>query len=135
VGILATIRDRLLRKAVKETPASAFRVRVDDLQISVEHPGALAQAVLLSELSGVAIETNETGPIGIDCWWLLFGRDDKLVVAFPQGADGDKAAVDRLVMLPGFDFEAMIAAMGSVKSDVFPVWRPGELSPPGLVIP
>jgi hypothetical protein len=103
-----------------------FRVRADDLEISVEHPGALAQVVRLSDLQGVAIETNESGPIGIDCWWLLFGVDDKLVVAFPQGADGDKSAVDRLMKLPGFDFDAMIAAMASVETDVFPVWRKGQ---------
>ncbi len=113
-------------KMPRELPGAAFRVGADHQQIAVEHAGALAQVVSFSELTGVAIETNKSGPIGIDCWWLLFGPGDKLLAAFPQGAEGDKAAVDRLMKLPGFDLEAMIAAMGSVETDVFPVWRIGE---------
>jgi hypothetical protein len=123
---MGRIWDWLRPKKLRETPESAFRVEADDLQISVEHAGALAQAVQIRDLQGVAIETNESGPIGIDCWWLLFGADDKLVVAFPQGANGEKSAVERLMKLPGFDFDAMIAAMASTGTDVFPVWRVGR---------
>jgi hypothetical protein len=71
------------------------------------------------------IETNDSGPFGADIWWLLFGADDRLACAFPQGAAGEKAAVDRLLGLPGFDHEAMIMAMGSTGNAVFPVWRRG----------
>ena len=41
------------------------------------------------------IETNDSGPFGADVWWLLFGADDRIAVAFPQGATGEQAG-DRL---------------------------------------
>src|SRR5947209_3613020 len=123
---MARFWDRLWPKRSRESQESIFRDRAADLEISVAHPGVLAQVVRLSDLSGVATETNDSGPLGIDCWWLLVGVNDKLVVACPQGAHGDKAAVDRLMKLPGFDFDAMIAAMASVETDVYPVWRRGR---------
>ena len=58
-----------------------------------------------------------------DVWWLLFGADDRIAVAFPQGASGEQEAIDWLIALPGFDHEAMIMAMGSTGNAVFPVWR------------
>jgi len=76
------------------------------------------------DLGGVIIETNDSGPWGADVWWLLFGSDDKVAVAFPQGASGEKAVVDYLIALPGFDHGAMIDAMQSADNNVFPVWRP-----------
>jgi hypothetical protein len=77
----------------------------------------------MSDLSGVMIETNDSGPFGPDVWWLLFGADDRLACAFPQGAVGEQVVVNSLLGLPGFDHEAMIMAMGSTSNAVFPVWR------------
>jgi hypothetical protein len=81
------------------------------------------RSVAMDDLCGVMIETNDSGPFGADVWWLLFGADDRLACAFPQGAAGEKEAVDLLIGLPGFDHEAMIMAMGSTTNAVFPVWR------------
>jgi hypothetical protein len=94
-----------------------------DDRINAVDPKGEVRTVMFEDLSGVMIETNDTGPIGTDVWWLLFGADDRLACTFPQGADGEEEAVDRLSGLPGFDHESMIMAMGSTTNAVFPVWR------------
>jgi hypothetical protein len=102
---------------------AAYIVGVEGEGISVADPNGEEKALPLAELSGVMIETNDSGPSGADVWWLLFGADDRIAVTFPQGATGEKAVIDWLIALPGFDHEAMIMAMGSTADAVFPVWR------------
>ena len=94
-------------------------------RISAVDPDGETRSVTLDDLNGVMIETSDSGPFGADVWWLLFGADDQIACAFPQGAIGEQAAVDRLLGLPGFDHEAMVMAMGSTGNAVFPVWRRG----------
>ena len=65
----------------------------------------------VGDLSAVAVQTNDKGPRdAVDVWWLLFGRDDKVACSFPQGATGEQLAVDYLMKLPAFDYDAMIDA-------------------------
>ena len=110
-----------LRRAVSEAD---YIVSLDGERIGVRDAEWFEEtSVALAELNGVMIETNDSGPFGADVWWLLFGADDRIVVAFPQGASGVKVAIDWLIGLPGFDHEAMIMAMGSTGQVVFPVWR------------
>ena len=93
-----------------------------------DHPGVTdgegqIKSVSKADLSGVIIETNDSGPWGADVWWLIFGGDDQLACAFPQGAAGEKAVIDFLMLLPSFDHSEMIKAMTSTGKAVFPVWR------------
>ena len=76
-----------------------------------------------ADLTGVIVETNDSGPWGADVWWLLFGPDDRTAVAYPQGATGEDAMLNYLMALPGFDNEKMTEAMRSTDNAVFPVWR------------
>lgn len=87
-----------------------------------DHAG-MTKEVQKSDLSGVIIETNDTGPWGADVWWLLFGGDDRVVCAFPQGTTGEADVIKFLTALPAFDLGEMIKAMGSTSNAVFPVWR------------
>ena len=107
------------------TGEADWTVDMVDGLISAVDPDGETRSVALDDLSGIMIETNDSGPFGANVWWLLFGTDDQLACAFPQGAVGDKEAVDWLLGLPGFDHEAMIMAMGSTGNAVFPVWRRG----------
>ena len=102
---------------------AAYIVSVEGDGINVADPNGGETALAFDDLSGVMIETNDSGPSGPDVWWLLFGADDRIAVAFPQGASGEQGAIDWLIALPGFDHEAMIMAMGSTGNAVFPVWR------------
>ena len=98
-------------------------VAFDGERIGVTDPEGEETTLALAELNGVMIETNDSGPFGADVWWLLFGADDRVAVAFPQGASGEQPAIDWLTGLPGFDHDAMTMAMGSTANAVFPVWR------------
>ena len=93
----------------------AYIVSVGSDGISVADPQGEEQTVALADVNGV--------PTGMDVWWLLFGADDRIAVAFPQGATGEQEAIDWLLGLPGFDHEVMIMAMASTVNAVFPLWR------------
>lgn len=114
-----------LRKLRHDPPPPEARwvVAVDAEGIRVTDEAGEVRAVARSELTGVAIETNETGPWGADVWWLLFGDGDRLACVFPMGATGQEAAVHYLAALPGFDHAEMIDAMRSTDNRLFPVWR------------
>lgn len=105
---------------------AAWIVEVTPEVITATDPSGDMRRVEMAELHGVMIETNDSGPFGADLWWLLFGADDRLACAFPQGATGEEDAVNLLVGLAGFDHEAMIMAMASTANAVFPVWRSGR---------
>lgn len=100
-----------------------WKVFIDGHTIELLAPKQPAQRLELGRLSGVIVETNDSGPWGADVWWLLFGPQDTVAIAFPQGATGEQAVIDRLMALPGFDHGEMIKAMRSTGNAVFPVWR------------
>ena len=96
---------------------------MDGERISVRDDAGETKALAKGDLSGVAVETNDSGPWGADVWWLLFDGSDRLACAFPQGATGEKAVIDHIMALPAFDHEAMIKAMASTENALVPVWR------------
>ncbi|KRA59684.1 hypothetical protein ASD79_12380 [Caulobacter sp. Root655] len=98
-------------------------VSFDGTVIAVRDPDKREHQLPISDLRGVVIETDDSGPWGADLWWLLFGADDLVAVAFPGGATDEQIVIDQLMALPGFDFEAMTRAMSSTDVAVFPVWR------------
>jgi len=113
-----------LRKLQREWPPPEARwvVVMEDGSIRVTDPAGDSRAVGKSELSRVAIETNDSGPWGADVWWLLFGAGRVLACAFPLGAAGETAAVDYLTALAGFDHEEMVKAMSSTDNRLFLLW-------------
>ncbi|WP_454886066.1 hypothetical protein [Sphingomonas oryzagri] len=111
------------RKRGKLQPEARWIVTVDPDRIHITDQTGASKALLKDELAGVIIETNDSGPWGADVWWLLFGADDKLACAFPQGATGEQQAIGYLMALPGFDHGKMVESMGSTDNAVFPVWR------------
>ena len=104
-------------------PEARWTVTIDGDAIRATDEAGIAKEVLKGDLSGVIIETNDSGPWGADVWWLLFGADDRVALAYPQGATGEAVLLDYLGALPGFDHAAMIEAMRSTDDAVFPVWR------------
>ncbi|EJL32589.1 hypothetical protein PMI01_02485 [Caulobacter sp. AP07] len=98
-------------------------VSFDGAVIAVRDPDRQDHQLPIADLRGVVIETDDSGPWGADLWWLLFGADDRVAVAFPGGATDEQVVIDQLMALPDFDFEAMTRAMSSTDVAVFPVWR------------
>ena len=116
--------DWLIKKrSPRLSPEQLWRVTIDQEALEVVPPEGESQRLLLADLSGVAVETNDTGPWGADVWWLLFGRENQLICSFPQGATGEQSVVDWMVALPDFDHGAMIRAMSSTANEIFPLWR------------
>jgi len=113
------------RKATPKAliPESRWVVSVDDGGIRVRDDKGEEKSISKANLSGVIIETNDSGPWGADFWWLLFGPNEVLLCSFPQGATGEDAAVDFLTALPAFDHGLMGKAISSTGNATFPVWR------------
>lgn len=100
-----------------------WAVEVDDERIAAVDPKGALTSMQLSDLSRIIIETNDEDSFTEDVWWLLLGPDERVRVRFPQSADGETDVVETLLKLPGFNYETMIAAMGSTDHGFFPVWR------------
>ena len=113
----------LKKKSRRLEPESKWEIAVDGNRISVRDEAGQVRSVARGDLSGVAIETNDSGPWGADVWWLLFDRSDQLACAFPQGATGEEAVIEYISGLPSFDHGEMIKAMASTDNAVFAVWR------------
>jgi hypothetical protein len=113
----------LKKRSTKLEPEARWNVIIDADNLRVIDADANERTISKADISGVTIETNDSGPWGADVWWLVFGSDDGLACAYPQGAMGEQAALDYLMTLTGFDHAEMIKAMSSVENAVFPVWR------------
>jgi len=110
----------------KENPLKLdpeFRVNVgfDDERIWCSCPGELDQALLWTELTGVAIKTTDEGPFAPDVFWIL-GAKDKVLV-FPGGATGEQEMLSRLQQLPDFNNQAVISAAACADNNVFVCWE------------
>lgn len=79
------------------------------------------QTLRWADLTSIAILTNDRGPFEEDVFWLLGSRDQSLLI--PQMAPGTDDLLARVQEFPGFDNEAIIAAMGSVENQIFPCWQ------------
>ena len=105
-------------------PEAAFVVNVTDEGVASRRPNGYIEAVTWTDLRAVLIETNDEGPIGPDVFWILVWRQGGCVI--PQGATGEDALLIRLQALPGFDNDALIAAMSSTANQRFLCWRPNS---------
>jgi len=110
------------RQRYKLQPEAKFVVDIIDGVISLRDDKGRRKELPLAELRGVGIETNDTGPVGTDVWWLLFGKMGRLALVVPQGATGENTLIDLVTGLPGFNFEAMTTAMSCTDNETFLVW-------------
>jgi hypothetical protein len=99
-------------------PESLFVVTITDDEIRNRRPDGKIECIALKELSKVLVETNDTGPVGMDVWWILEGASAEQLVCFPLGATGGSAVLDRLRQLPGFE----IRGMNSTQNAQFECW-------------
>lgn len=116
----------LRKRRARMQPEARWTTVVMQDSIRVTDPAGGMREVRKADLSGVIIETNDTGPGGADIWWLLFGRDERLACAFPQGASDGQIVIDFLMTLPNFDFRQMVEAVSSTSNAVFPAWRQSQ---------
>lgn len=99
---------------------AAPSVELSDEAILYHRPDGTICSARWETLRAVLIETSDDGPFSEDVWWILIDGDGHCTI--PQEA-GTEALLARLQELPGFDNEAVIAAMMSVENQRFLCWQ------------
>lgn len=112
-----------LRRKTPPPPESLWTVALDDGRILVRDPAGTVESVDRAALSAIVIETNDSGPWGIDLWWLLFGADGGLACAAPGGATGESGLIAFAAALPGFCHAQRAKAIRSTANARFPLWH------------
>ena len=107
--VLIWRRRRAVRRGLE--PESRFIVRISDTEVACERPDGKTERVGWGDLERVEILTTSEGPMVPDVFWILHGTNGGC--AIPQGATGERALLERLQALPGFDNGQVIEAMGS----------------------
>jgi len=98
------------------------KVEFDAECVSYYHPAGEIQTIRWEELDEVGIVTTDEGPFVEDVFFMLLSVDRK-GCAIPQSADGNEPLLARLQMLPSFDNNAFIVAMGSTSNQNFRLWK------------
>jgi hypothetical protein len=100
---------------------AAWTLRRDDVGVSVDWPKGERQAMAWDAVELIMIETNDSGPWGADVWTVLEGGGKRLL--WPQGATGEEGMLAEMQRrFPGFDDDAVIAAMGCTDNARFVCW-------------
>jgi len=99
------------------------RVVVTEDSVTRFRSDGAQESVRWDDLVEVEIITTDDGPWSEDVFWLLTGSDPNSGCAVPQGAEGAGDLLQALQKLPGFDNQAVIAAMGSTSNAKFVCWR------------
>jgi hypothetical protein len=86
-------------------PEAAFSVWLRDDAIRCRWPNGEEQAISFADLRAVYVETNDSGPWGMDVWFVL--EAEKPQCWFPLGATGESEVLARLNQLPGFELQGM----------------------------
>ena len=117
-------RRRILYRRVAETAVPAVcKITMTSRSVRLVGPPGVARALRRADLSAVLVETHMTGDRVTDVWWLLYGRAGEPALRAPQGASGEKALVDWLMSLPGFDIDALAQAMHFRGNATFELWK------------
>ncbi len=95
-------------------------IEFTDHALLYHQPDAPTRTVRWDDLRAVLIETTDQGPFVEDVWWILIDGEGHCIIA--QAAGGEQLLA-RLQALPGFDNEAVIAAMASVENRLFTCWQ------------
>lgn len=119
--MLRWLRRLLARFRPRTNAETAVEVLDATGWVTAIYPDGRSLTVAWDDLAEVEMHTNESGPWGLDFWWVL--RGSRHTCSFPAEANGAPAVQRRLQALPDFDQGALLQAMGSTTRAVFPCWR------------
>jgi hypothetical protein len=102
----------------------AWNVDLRDGFLHVTSPGRKRAKIRMTDVIGIAIETNNSGPWGSDVVWHVSEGD--FTLHFPVGATGEENILPTFQRLPGFDNQAVIEAMACTKNEIFVVYKKGR---------
>lgn len=100
---------------------SNWHVRVGDYVLEVLDPYGETNSLRFDEIKIIAIETNDSGPLGTDVWWHVSGIERGLMI--PGGAIGEQEMLAAFQKWPGFNNDSVIAAMGCTEEKMFVCWK------------
>ena len=137
VGVAAAIW--IFRRAIRKArarcpegnglyPECLYVVRATDQQLEVVGPDGGIASQLLSAVTRVVVETNDSGPLGADVWWHWYGSSPAIVCSYPQGATGESAALALLGSFHGVNDDQLRKAMGSTRNRSFTVYERARLT-------
>lgn len=115
--ILSFIFSRL-RKPKPILPEKKFTVEITNIIISVTNPDGRVAAIALKDITSIVVKTNNTGPWGMDVWFIIMGQDGEFCT-YPMGATNDLLALDYYATLPGFELKGM----NSTENAIFICWE------------
>ena len=98
---------------------SSYAVSCDDDGVTVARDGKTVESVRWAAMTSVLIKIDDS--FLPQPWWIVRGANGGCM--YPNDARGAEAALDRLARrLPGFDYAAVIKAMGLTSGGVI-VWQ------------
>ncbi len=107
--------------APRRDKSPTYRVTVTEDVVSCRSPRGATESVSWSALQVVFLEAVDEVPVGNLCWRLV-GEDGARCDVPVEAAGSDELLENLQRRLPGFDNEAVVAAMGMLDG-VVPVWR------------
>jgi len=84
-----------------------YQVNVTDESFSVTNPDGKSSSVALAKITSIIVETNDSGPWGMDVWFIVMGGKDGEFCTYPMRATNDSVALDYFSSLPGFKLKGM----------------------------
>lgn len=113
---------RIFTKQKVSTSQHLGKIEIDSELVRFHHPDGEIHQIRWDELDEVGIVTTDEGPFVEDVFFMLLSKEQK-GCAIPQGAEGNKALLSRLQMLPDFNIETLIEAMGCTSNRNFRLWK------------
>ena len=113
---------RIFTKSKVSASPRLGRIEIDSELVRFHHPDGETQQIQWDDLEEVGIVTTDEGPFVEDVFFMLLSNDQK-GCAIPQGAEGNEALLSRLQLLPNFDNDALIDAMGCTSNRNFRLWK------------
>jgi hypothetical protein len=113
----------LLKPRTKLMPESLFIVELKTNEICFTDAYNHSSSIRIDDIGEFWVETNDTGPLFTDVWFVLISSSSNSRYPFPQGATGEQAILDFLFKFPNFDFESFNSAMSCVEVQQFLCWR------------
>ncbi|MBN2193225.1 MAG: hypothetical protein JW751_10455 [Polyangiaceae bacterium] len=108
--------------ASMSSKSSRIAVEFDDDEIRHHRRDGVQESIQWSDLHEVGILTTDEGPFVDDVIWMLLDSTGKAGCAIPSNAPGMETLVARIHELPGFNSEAVLAAMVSTENTKFLCW-------------
>ena len=98
-------------------PEKLWKVKIQNDQVFSTDPKGETQFILINAIESILIQTNDSGPFGIDFWWYV--HDGSKTIQITQGATGEDEMIIELQRLAGFNNDEFILAIASTENNEF----------------